>query len=89
MTDATRRGIRSTYQALLALCTVVPAWLALLPAGSPLALRLAGAAAAVGAVSAAVNKAEEAGLLPAWLKAEREPVEPAWAEAVDDAPGEH
>lgn len=74
LSTSAKRGIRTLYQALLAMITLVPALLAVLPAGSPAAVKLGGIAAAVAAMSAAVNKAEDAGLIPAWLKDEAPPV---------------
>lgn len=68
MSDSTRRAVRTLYHALLAMITLVPALLAALPSDSPLAVKGAGIAAAVAAVSAIVNKLEDAGLIPAWLK---------------------
>lgn len=70
LSAAAKRGLRTLYQALLAMIVVVPVLLAALPAGSPLAVELGGIAAAVAAVSAVVNKLEDAGLIPAWLKDE-------------------
>lgn len=75
MSAGTKRAVRTLYQAVLAMIVVVPGLLAALPAGSPLAVELGGIAAAVAAVSAAVNKLEDAGLIPAWLKDEAPPVE--------------
>ena len=70
LTESKRRGIRTLYQAVIAMLTVVPVLLALLPDGSPLAVQLGGIAAAVAAVSTLINKLEDAGLIPAWLKAQ-------------------
>lgn len=72
LSPAARRALRTLYQAVLAMLVVVPALLALLPEGSPLAVELAGIAAAVAAVSGLVNKLEDAGLIPAWLKSDEE-----------------
>lgn len=73
LSPAARRGLRTLYQALLAMVTLVPALLAVLPEGSPAAVRFGGIAAAVATASAAINKAEDAGLIPAWLKSDEEP----------------
>lgn len=70
LSPAARRGLRTLYQGVLALITLVPALLAVLPEGSPLAVKLGGAVAAVAAVSGVLNKLEDAGLIPAWLKDE-------------------
>ena len=70
LSASAKRSIRTLYQAILAMITIVPALLAVLPDGSPAAVKLGGIAAAVAAASAAVNKAEDAGLIPAWLKDE-------------------
>jgi hypothetical protein len=75
LSPAARRGLRTLYQALIAMITLVPALLAILPDGSPAAVKFGGIAAAVAAASGIVNKAEDAGLIPAWLKAEA-PAEP-------------
>lgn len=68
LTESKRRALRTLFQAVLAMLTVVPLLLAALPAGSPLAVQLGGIAAAVATVSAAINKLEDVGLIPAWLK---------------------
>lgn len=70
LSPAARRALRTLYQAALAMVVIVPALLAALPEGSPAAVELGGIAVAVGAVSALVNKLEDAGLIPAWLKAD-------------------
>lgn len=70
LSTSAKRSLRTLFQALLAMLTLVPMLLAALPDGSPLAVKFGGIAAAVAAVTAAVNKAEDAGLIPAWLKDE-------------------
>lgn len=75
LSPAVRRGLRTLYQAALAMLTLVPLLLAALPDGSPMALQLGGIAVSVAAVSGAVNKLEDSGLIPAWLKAETAVVE--------------
>lgn len=73
LSDSTRRALRTMLHAVLA----IPAVLALLPSGSPFAAKSAAIVAAVAAVSALINKLEDAGLIPSWLKN---------APVVDDAP---
>lgn len=70
LSASTKRGLRTLYQAVLAMITLVPALQLVLPEGSPLAVKYGSIVAAVAAVSVAVNKAEDAGLIPAWLKDE-------------------
>lgn len=64
LSDSTRRALRTLIHAVLA----VPAVLALLPSGSPFAEKSAVIVAAIAAVSALINKLEDAGLIPSWLK---------------------
>lgn len=73
LSAAARRALRTLYQATLAMVTLVPLLLAALPSGSPLAVQLAGVAAAVATVSGVVNKLEDSGVIPAWLKADPDP----------------
>jgi hypothetical protein len=73
LSPAARRGLRTVYQAVIALLTVVPAFLAALPTDSPIAVKGAGIAVSLGAVSGLINKLEDSGLLPALLKADPEP----------------
>lgn len=89
LSDAARRSLRTLYHAVLALITLVPAGLALLPSGSPLAAKGAVIAGSVAAVAAIINKLEDAGLIPSWLKAAPAPADPALASApapAEDAP---
>lgn len=77
LSPAARRGLRTLYQAVVALLTVIPAFLAALPADSPIAVKGAGIAASLGVVSGLINKLEDDGVLglklPALLKADAEP----------------
>lgn len=70
LSPATKRALRTLYQGVLALITLVPALVVALPEGSPLAVKLGAVVAAVAAVSGVLNKLEDAGLIPAWLKDE-------------------
>lgn len=91
LSDSARRALRTLFQAVLAMVTLVPALLAVLPSDSPVAVKFGGVAAAVAAVSAIVNKLEAAGLIPAWLKDAPAPVDPALAAApapAEDAPNQ-
>lgn len=68
MNESTRRGLRTAYQALIALVTALPLVLFALPAD----VQAAPVAVAVGVwiavVSKVVNSLEDAGFIPAWLK---------------------
>lgn len=70
LSPAAKRALRTLYQGVLALITLVPALVVALPEGSPLAVKLGAVVAAVAAVSGVLNKLEDAGLIPAWLKDE-------------------
>lgn len=70
LSASAKRSLRTLYQAVLALLTFVPALLVVLPEGSPAAVKYGSVVAAVAAASAVVNKLEDAGLIPAWLKDE-------------------
>lgn len=74
LSDSIRRALRTGFHAVIALVTLVPALFALLPSGSPVAAKGGIIVAAVAAVSALINKLEDAGLIPAWLKADNAPV---------------
>jgi hypothetical protein len=67
MTDSTKRILRTCLQVLAALVVVTPMLVTFL-AGTPIAAQVGTFAAAVAAVAAVVNKLEDAGVLPPWLK---------------------
>lgn len=68
ISPSTKRSIRTLYQGAIALLTVVPAFVALLPSDSPLAVQLSAVVVGIAAVSKVINKLEDAGLIPAWFK---------------------
>jgi hypothetical protein len=68
LSPSTKRALRTIYQGVVALVTVVPLVVAVLPSDSPLAVQLASVVAAVGVVSKVINVLEDNGYLPAWLK---------------------
>lgn len=76
MKESTKRALRTAYQGAIALVTLVPALLAVLPADSPLAVKLGGAVASVAVVSKVLNVLEERGLIPAWMKSTPAPAVP-------------
>lgn len=76
LSTGTKRTIRTAYQGLVALFTVVPIFIALLPADAPLAVQLASVIVAVTGVTKLINKLEDAGVIPAWLKDENTDYEP-------------
>ena len=67
MTESTRRVLRTIYQLVVALITIAPLLVTLL-AGTPVEVQVGVFAGWVAAVAAIINKLEDAGLLPAWLK---------------------
>lgn len=67
MSESTKRVIRTWYQLLIALITITPALVTLLR-DTPVELQIVTFAGWVAAVSAGVNRLEDAGLIPAWLK---------------------
>lgn len=83
MSESTRRALRTTYQGVLAALVVVPVLAgALAGVGVPELAKVAGVlVAAIGVVSKVVNAAEDAGIVPAWLKGQPKqavaPVDPA------------
>lgn len=73
MTDSTRRALRTGYQTLIAalaaigvLASFIPQIQATFPEIAALAVTVAGGAVAVSKV---INALEDAGVIPAWLKA--------------------
>lgn len=68
LSSSTRRSLRTLFQSVLAMITAVPGFLALLPSGTPLAVKAATIVAALAVVSKVVNLLEDDGLIPAWLK---------------------
>lgn len=83
MTDSTKRVLRTVYQLVVALITIAPVLLTVL-SGSPVEAQVVIFAGWMAAVSAIINKLEDTGLLPAWLKS---PSTPTVAEP-DIVPGE-
>lgn len=67
LSDSTKRIIRTIAQTLVALAVTAPV-LATALKGTPVADQVGAFAAAIAAVSVAVNKLEDAGVLPGWLK---------------------
>lgn len=86
MSDSTRRSLRTAYQTLIAALTTIPAIAAILlqivPAdsGAELAALVASVVAGVAVVTKVLNVLEDAGLIPAWLKAKAEEVPPVTVE---------
>lgn len=80
MSDSTRRSLRTAYQAILALVTVIPLLIAglsaIAPEGSDLAIAFAAIVGGLAVVTKVLNALEDAGLIPAWLKAKAEEVKP-------------
>lgn len=68
LSPSTKRALRTAYQGVVALVTIVPLVIAVLPGDSPLAVQLAVVVGAVGVVSKVMNVLEDSGYLPAWLK---------------------
>lgn len=68
LSPSTKRALRTVYQGVVALVTLVPLVVAVLPSDSPLAVQLAAAVGAVAVVSKVINVLEDNGFLPAWLK---------------------
>jgi len=76
MNDSTRRSLRTLYQGIVALLTIVPVLLSivlpLLPPGTDLTVKVGAIAASVLAglavVTKVINALEDRGLIPAWLK---------------------
>lgn len=69
MSQSTKRIVRTAYQIVVALITIAPVLVTLL-SGTPVAAQVGIFAAWVAAVAAIINKLEDAGLIPAWLKDE-------------------
>ena len=65
MKPSTQRAARTAYQAVLAMLVIIPVLLAALPLGA----QVTAIVAAVAAAAKIVNVLEDAGLIPAWLKA--------------------
>lgn len=68
MNESTRRALRTAYQVVLGAVTVTPLLVTAL-SDTPLAAQIAAFGAAVVVASKVVNALEDAGLIPAWLKA--------------------
>jgi hypothetical protein len=80
MNPSTKRALRTGYQAVIALIVIIPVLLTALP----VAAQVTAVVGAVAAVAKVLNALEDAGLIPAWLKAD--PAETQAAEVADGTP---
>lgn len=70
MTKSTRRVLRTVYQIAVGLVTAVPLIVLALPADVQASAVAIGVGVWIGVVARIINSLEDAGYIPAWLKAE-------------------
>ncbi|GAB7004424.1 hypothetical protein JCM18899A_18970 [Nocardioides sp. AN3] len=74
MSESTKRAIRTAYQVLVALITIAPVLVTVLK-GTPVEVQVGIFAGWVAAVATIINRLEDAGLIPAWLKGDAAPAD--------------